>query len=111
MKEKKLKKLLNQERDRDEHTVFKIATIFRPREIKSKTEKKLRKKPSWKAGFKAGKKGLTLDQCPYKLDEETWKILRKRARWLRGYQEAFYVHRDRSCQNCQNGKKKHRKSK
>lgn len=108
MKEKKLKRLLSQERDRDEDTVFKITTPFRPRPTKSKTEKKLRKLPSWKAGFQAGKKGLTLEHCPYRLDKETWKILRKRARWLRGYSEAFYIHRDRSCQNCQNERRKKR---
>lgn len=48
-----------------------------------------RKFISWRKGFKAGKKGKSKVDNPYKLSEEIWTLLRKRARWQMGYEEGW----------------------
>jgi hypothetical protein len=46
---------------------------------------------AWRKGFKAGRKKKSLEDNPYKLSPETWELLRKRTRWILGFEEAHFT--------------------
>lgn len=50
---------------------------------------------SYKEGFHAAKKGQTYVDCPYDLEEDAKKILLKRDRWLRGFEEFAFRKKSR----------------
>jgi ribosome modulation factor len=46
---------------------------------------------SWRQGFEAAKEGLGREACPYVLSEDIQDLLRKRTRWMLGWEERAYT--------------------
>jgi len=61
-------------------------STYRKRNLKEFI-RKMKQDRSWRKGFKAAKRGLSVTDNPYKLSDEIWTLLRKRTKWILGYEE------------------------
>lgn len=63
-----------------------MPTYERPKKLKGWLQFR-----SYREGMEAGKHGEPRTSCPYPLPEEVQKLLLKRDRWIRGWEEASFA--------------------